>query len=103
MKDKTPKIFKAEFNSIKSPMQKEYYCKKEEKTIVKETKKINEYDLLKKINDIFKRDDFVYQTDITIMYKNNESIKEKVIGIKDNYLITIDGKKIYISDIYDIK
>ena len=42
---------------------------------------------ISKINDIFKRPDFVYQTDITIMYKNGESINERIVGLKENYLI----------------
>ena len=31
------------------------------------------------------------------------NIKEKVIGIKDDYLITLEGNKINLSDIYNIK
>ena len=59
--------------------------------------------LLKKIESIFSRPDYVYQADITILYKNGENINKKIVGIKDNYLLTIEGEKIYIDDIYDIK
>ena len=37
------------------------------------------------------------------MYKNGENKNKKIIGFKDNYLLTSDGLKISIDDIYDIK
>ena len=55
------------------------------------------------MNEIFESPNFVYQADITILYKNGENIKEKVIGIKDDYLITLEGNKINLNDIYNIK
>ena len=37
------------------------------------------------------------------MYKNGENIDKKIIGIKENYLLTQNGEKIHINDISDIK
>ena len=107
MNEKFPEIFKNKIDNIKTKLQSEYYCRgvgeenfSKEKNI--EDKKISKSKLLDKINSIFKRPDFVYQTDITIITKNRECINKKIVGIKDNYLITLDEEKIYLDDIYDI-
>lgn len=105
MKDKFPEIFKNKIDNVKCRVQKEYYYHankipnedKDERKIVDRT------ELLNKINGIFERPDFVYETDITIMYKNGESINQRIVGLKENYLINIAGEKIYINDILDIK
>lgn len=102
MKDEFPKIYKSKINSLKSKIQNEYYYHGkdvEEKPI----KKVDKLTLLKKINAIFTRNDYVYQADVNIMYKNGENKHKKIIGTKDNYLLTIDNERISIDDIYDIK
>lgn len=104
MKDKFPEIFKNKVDKIKSKVQKEfYYHNSVESNTDKREVKIDKMTLLKKIESIFSRPDYVYQADITILYKNGENINKKIVGIKDNYLLTIEGEKIYIDDIYDIK
>lgn len=110
MKDKFPEIFKNRIDKLKSKVQKEYYyhngdndLKREVKNNANDSKGIDKTTLLRKINGIFSRPDYVYQADITIMYKNGENINKKVVGIKDNYLMTFDGERINIDDIYDIK
>ena len=104
MKDKFPEIFKNKVDKIKSKVQKEfYYHNSDESNTDKREVKIDKMTLLKKIESIFSRPDYVYQADITILYKNGENINKKIVGIKDNYWLTIDGEKIYIDDIYDIK
>lgn len=108
MNEKFPEIFKNKIDNIKSKVQNEYYCRnvtkeRTEEMITKEDKKISRNELLDKINYIFKRPDFVYQADITIINKNGKSINKKIVGIKDNYLLTLDDEKIYLVDIYDIK
>lgn len=108
MNEKFPEIFKNKIDNIKSKVQNEYYCRnvtkeRTEEMITKEDKKISRNELLDKINYIFKRPDFVYQADITIINKNGKSINKKIVGIKDNYLLTLDDEKIYLDDIYDIK
>lgn len=106
MKDK-PQLYKNKFNSIKSKVQNEYYykSKKEEEDDIVDVhdKKNNTLDLNKKINSIFNSPNYVYQADVNIMYKSGESMNKKIVGIKDNYLLTLDGEKIFINDIYDIK
>ena len=54
------------------------------------------------INDLFKSRDFVYKKKFLIKTKDFE--KEYIIISKSiDYLLTINGDKIYIKDIIDIK
>ncbi len=108
MKDKFPEIFKNRVDKIKGKVQKEFYYHNEEanetrKNSEVENKEVDKVALLKKINNIFTRPDYIYQADITILYKNGKNINKKIVGIKDNYLLTFEGEKIYIDEIYDIK
>lgn len=112
MKDKFPEIYKNKVENLKSKVQKEYYyhandissakIKEDIKEESENTEELSNVDLRSKINDIFKRPDYVYKVDVNIMYKNGETIMKKVIGFKNNYLITNDGEKIYINEISDI-
>ncbi len=114
MKDKFPEIYKNKIENLKSKIQNDFYYHADAKT--NEDKKRNDDEsqvrnreepdrisLMKKINNIFKRPDYVYQADVNIMYKNGENIEEKIVGVKDNYLISKDGSRIYIDNISDIK
>lgn len=111
MKDKFPEIFKNRVDKIKGNVQKEFYyhngdnndfTKNDERKKIDE-KEVDKVSLLKKINGIFTRPDYIYQADITILYKNGKNINKKIVGIKDNYLLTFEGERIYIDEIYDIK
>lgn len=107
MEDKFPRIYKNKVDKIKSKIQKEFYYKSDnENTQNKDVNldvNVDKNSLIKKINSIFSRPDYVYQTDVIIMYKNGENKQKKIIGVKDNYIITFEGEKIYIDDIIDIK
>lgn len=108
MKDKFPEIYKSKIDKVRSKVQKDFYYHANETETkpnerIESEKKVDKLDLIKKINNIFSRPDYVYQADITIMYKNGENIVKKIIGIKDNYLIAFDGERIFIDDILDIK
>ncbi len=109
MKDKFPEIYKSKVENLRSKVQKEYYFHADDivKTEKKEdyngsAKKLSDVDLRNKINNIFKRPDYVYKADVNIIYKNGETIMKKLIGFKDNYLITNNGEKISINEISDI-
>lgn len=111
MKDKFPEIYKRKIENLKSKVQKDFYYHAnadnniidEKEASIEENKKISKIDLIDKINDIFKRPDYVYQADVNIMYKNGKNINKKVIGFKNNYLMTYDGEKIHIDEINNIK
>lgn len=111
MKDSFPGIYKNKISKLKTGVQNEYYFKssKDSETrseeVIDDNKeiKIDKMSLLRKIDNIFKRPDYVYQADVIIVYKNKENIRKKIIGKKDNYLITFEGEKIYFDEILDIK
>ena len=103
--DKFPKIYKNKINSIKSKVQDEFYyhadrASDDKKDVLID---IDSSLVLNKIENIFQRPDYVYQADVNIMYKNGENKQKKVVGFKKNYLMTLEGEKIYIDDIKDIK
>ena len=109
MKDKFPEIYKNKINNLKAKVQKDFYYhadafsnnKTNERAIDRE--QISKTDLINKINNIFKRPDYVYQADVNIMYKNGKNIDKKIIGFKDNYIMTSDGDRIFIDEISNIK
>ncbi len=112
MKDKFPEIYKKKIENVKSKVQKNFYYHASTKDSeienknakdLRKDKTIDKNTLINKINDIFKRPNYVYQTDVNIMYKNGKNYPHKIIGIKDNYLITFEGEHIYFDDIIDIK
>lgn len=59
-------------------------------------------DVRKKINDIFKSNDFIYKADVEIFLKDKK-IKTTIIAKNNTSLMTMDNEIIKISDILDIK
>ena len=60
-------------------------------------------DVKNKIKNIYDSTSFVYKSRVNILLKNSIKIVKDIIAIKDNNLITLDGEKINIDDIKDIK
>ena len=58
-------------------------------------------DIKNKITNILSSPDFIYRTTANILIDNN-LITKKIIGIKNNNLITIDNEHIPIDKIQDI-
>ena len=96
MKDKLPKIYKNKINGLKNKVQDTYYCDSNIHNNISKTEIIN------KINNMFLSPDYVYNVNVNIMLKNGKNINEKIIALKDNYLLTLNGTKINIDDINDI-
>ena len=105
MNDKIPKIYKNKIDKLRTKVQKDFYYHSDNEINNRAitTSKISRRELLDKINAIFKRPDFVYQADVIIMYKTGENKHKKVVGLKENYLITLENEKIMLDDILDIK
>lgn len=59
-------------------------------------------DVRKKINEIFKSNDFVYKADVKITLKDRK-IRTTIIARNNSSLITMDNEIIKISDILDIE
>ena len=101
MNNKIPKIYVNKNKKIDNNKTVYYsiYDKHEERII---EEKIDYMDMQNRINDLFRSRDFVYKKKFLI--KTNEFEKEFTIISKSfDYLLTIEGNKIYINDIIDIK
>ncbi len=59
-------------------------------------------DILREIDKIFGNKNFVYKSQVEITLPN-ETIIETIVGKSGTFLLTIEGKKISIPDIIDIK
>lgn len=59
-------------------------------------------DVRKKINDIFRSNDFIYKADVVIILKDRK-LNTTIIARNNSSLITMDNEVIKISDILDIK
>jgi hypothetical protein len=103
MNNKDSKIYTNKIQNLKNNVQKEFICRADNVREEKINKAVSKAELIRKLNFIFSRPNYIYQTDINIMYKNGKNITEKVIGLKDNYLMTFEGKRIYLDEIIDIK
>lgn len=102
MNKKIPKIFVNKINKNIDNNTSVYYSYKDNNIQEKVTEiKIDYFELQNKINNLFKSKDFIYKKKFLIKTSNFE--KEFVIISKSyDYLLTIDGDKIFIKDIIDI-
>ena len=69
--------------------------------IIKE-KSLSEYEMQQKINELFRSNDFIYKKKFIIKTKEEEK-EYTIISKSYDYLLTIDGKRIMIKDIINIK
>lgn len=60
-------------------------------------------DVRSAINELFNKEDFVYKMDVVITLKDNSVLNEQIILLHDDYLITMNEKRININDIKHIK
>lgn len=63
---------------------------------------VEKVDVLKKINEIFRSNDFVYKADVVITLENRK-INTTIIARNNSSLITMDNEVIKINEILDIK
>ena len=101
MKKELPKVFINKIDKIKeiNNNKEVFYSFKEEKR--NDNDIVNKYDMQKKIDELFRSNDFIYKKKFHIKTKYDE--KDHIIISKSyDYLLTIDGEKIYIDNIIDI-
>jgi hypothetical protein len=102
MNKKIPKIFVNKIDKNIDNNTKVYYSYKDDFKEEYIEKNVDYFEIQNKINNLFKSSDFVYKKKFLI--KTNNFEKEFIIISKSfNYLLTIDGYKILIKDIIDIK
>lgn len=98
MSKQIPKIFVNKIDKINNNKEIYYSYKDDyEENII-----LNEYEIQNKINELFKSNDFIYKKKLHIKTKNSEE-DYIVISKSYDYLLTLDGKRIMIRDIVDIR
>lgn len=98
---KIPEIYVNKINKKIDNNKEVFYSYKDNDEIIEEIKPLDEYTLQKKINKLFRSNDFIYKKKFHIKTKNEE--KDYIIISKSyDYLLTIDGTKIMIKDIIEI-
>ena len=99
MKKELPKIFVNKIGKINNNKEVYYsYNDIKEETPKKE---INIYEIQKKIDSLFRSDDFIYKKKFHIKTKYSDT-DYIIISKSVDYLLTIDGEKIFIDNIIDI-
>ena len=99
---KLPEIFVNNINKKISHNDEVYYSYKDNNTddeII--TKKYSLNEMQNIINDLFKSNDFIYKKKFHIKTTNMEG-DFIIISKSYDYLLTIDGNKIFIKDILEI-
>lgn len=100
---KIPKIY---VNKIEKNIDnnKKVYCSfyDDSENIISNEEEIDYFKLQNKINELFRSNDFIYKKKFLIKTKINES-EYTIISKSYDYLLTIEGNKIMIKDIIDIK
>ena len=98
---KIPEIFVNKINKKIDNNKEVFYSYKDTDEIIEEPKRLDEYTLQRKINELFRSNDFIYKKKFHI-----KTIKEEkdyiIISKSYDYLLTIDGTKIMIKDIIEI-
>ena len=75
-----------------------FYSYKEPKEEIKE---VDKYDIQKKIDSLFRSSDFIYKKRFHIKTKYGENDYD-IISKSYDYLLTINGERIYIDNILEI-
>ena len=98
---KITEIFVNKINKKIDNNKEVFYSYKDTDEIIEEPKRLDEYTLQRKINELFRANDFIYKKKFHIRTINEE--KDYIIISKSyDYLLTIDGTKIMIKDIIEI-
>ena len=97
---KIPEIYVNKINK-KIDNNKEVFYSYKEENIEEEPKRLDEYTLQRKINELFKSNDFIYKKKFHIKTTNEEK-DYTIISKSYDYLLSIDGTKIFIKDIIEI-
>ena len=96
-----PKIFVNKIDKIHNNEEVYYSFKDKEGEIIKE-ESINEYDIQNRLDELFRSNDFIYKKEFYIKTKYGEGYYT-IISKSYDYLLTIDGEKIYINNIIEIR
>lgn len=101
MRKELPKVYVNKINKINNN-EEVYYSYKD--NIVEEKAEVivpSIYEMQNKIDNIFRSNDFIYKKRLHIKTKYGEGDYD-IISKSYDYLLTIDGDKIYIENILEI-
>ena len=102
MENKLPSVFvNSKANNIDGNNRKVYYSFYDDKKN-NINKKYDPIDIRKKINELFLNSNFSYKVKVIITYKDGEEREDVIVSKNYNYLLNIEGKRIFIDDIADI-
>lgn len=101
MDKKLPNVFANKIDENINNNEKVFYSEARE-VVTENTNKTNNKTIYQKINEIFRSKDYVYKADVIITLKD-KTIKKKIIGKNNNYLITLENELIPLVEIVDIK
>ena len=103
MKKEIPRIFINKIDKINSINNNKevFYSYKDNKKEIIDNNEVNKYDMQKRIDSLFRSSDFIYKKKFHIKTKYGED-DYVIISKSFDYLLTIDGEKIYIDNILDI-
>ena len=96
MKKDLPKVYANPIDKDIRNNDNVFYSKNEEPEL---DRSVNIYE---KINQIFASPHHVYKSNVLVNTKNGE-LRTTIVGKAGNYLLTLNGEKINMSDIIDIK
>ena len=94
-----PKVFINKIDKSIKWNKESYYYKGDEPIIIDDA----DINVKETINEIFNSDSFVYKVKVDIKFKNGKSKVYEIVAMKNNELISIDGDKIKVDDIVNIK
>lgn len=94
-----PKVFINKIDKSIKNNKESYYYKGDEPIIIDDA----DVNVKETINEIFNSDSFVYKVKVDIKFKNGKSKVYEIVAMKNNELISIDGDKIKVDDIVNIK
>ncbi|MDO4376889.1 MAG: hypothetical protein Q4C38_01965 [bacterium] len=94
-----PKVFINKIDKSIKNNKESYYYKGDEPIIIDDA----DINVKETINEIFNSDSFVYKVKVDIKFKNGKSKVYEIVAMKNNELISIDGDKIKVDDIVNIK
>ncbi len=102
MNKKVPKIFVNKIDKVNNNKEVFYSFKNNNFEYEKKDNiQVSEFDIQNKIDKLFRTNDFIYKKIFHIKTKYSEN-DYTIISKSYDYLLTIDGSRIYIKDIIDI-
>jgi low affinity Fe/Cu permease len=99
MKKEIPKIYVNKIDKINNN-EEVFYSYKDKH--IEQIDNINTFDIQSKIDELFRSNDFIYKKKVHIKTKYDEGDYE-IISRSYDYLLTINGEKIYIQNIIEIR